>query len=104
MRGYLAHWLDLIAHGADGRGPVHLLLLLRRLGLLGTGERRVGFVLPFSLSGCFRGLFNISRALFLRPANSKLVLSWRTGKGFRVRIFWMPEDLYNYLFPPAGKI
>ena len=76
MRRCLAHWpeevprifrmLDLIAHGADGHDPVHVLLTsVAEIGFcVGREERGGGFVLPSSLSGCFRGLSNIFRALF----------------------------------------
>ena len=70
MRRYLAHWpeevlrifrmLGLVAHGADGHGPVHLLLTSAAEIGFGTEKRGVGFVLPSRLSGCFRGPSNIS--------------------------------------------
>ena len=63
MRRYLAcrpeevprifRMLDLVAHGAEGHGPVHLLLVSAdELGFAWDGRKRVGFVLPFRRSGC----------------------------------------------------
>ena len=57
MRRYLAYnpddeprifrMLDLISRGAQGHGPVHLLLTsAAELGLLGMGRRNVGFGFP----------------------------------------------------------
>ena len=108
MRRYLAHWPDEVprifrlpdftAHGADGHGPVNLLLTAAaEIGLTWAGVRGVGFGLASFLLERFRGLSNISRALFLRPGSSKLVLSWRIGKGLGVRNSLMSEDLCKYL-------
>ena len=57
MRRYLAYcpdeeprifrMLDLISRGAQGHGPVHLLLIFAaELGVLGMGRRKVGFGFP----------------------------------------------------------
>ena len=51
--------------------------------MLGTGERRVGFVLPFSLLGCFRGLSNISRALFFEACQLQVSAQLADRKGFQ---------------------
>ena len=66
--------LDLVANGPPGHGPVHLLLMsAAELGLSGMESSKVGFVLLFR--------------------SSKLVLSWRTGRGFGERSFWISVDL-----------
>ena len=60
MRRYLAHrpdevhrifrTPDLIAHGAEEHGRLHLLLVVsaNELGFAWDGRKRVGFVLPFA--------------------------------------------------------
>ena len=76
--------LDLNAHGADGQEV--------------SG---VGFVLSLPPLRCFRDLSNMFRVLSSMPGNSKLVLSWRRGRGLEVPSFWMLEGLYNYLPLPT---
>ena len=94
MRRHLAHWpdevscifrmLDLIAHGADGHGPVHLLLTsAAEIGFAWDGEERVGFGRPLSLSECFRALYNISRALFYEAWLLKVSAQLANKKEFR---------------------
>ena len=76
MRRYLPHWhdevsriflmLDLIAQGAAGHGPVHLLLTsAAEIGFAWDGSETgwIRAALPI-LRECFRGLSNIFRALF----------------------------------------
>ena len=44
---WIFRMLDLISKGAQGHGPVHVLLFLRlSWGLLGIGRRKVGFGFP----------------------------------------------------------
>ena len=91
MRRYLALWpeefprifrmFNLIAHGADGHGPVHLLLLSdAEIGFAWDGEESGWIRAALSLFGCWLGLFSIFRALSLMPGSSKLVLGWRNGR------------------------
>ena len=99
MRRYRAHWPeDLIAHCADGHGLVHLsLTAAAEIGIVWEEESRVGFVLPAPSQDAFGACPTSSESHFLRPGNSKLVLSWRTGRGTRMRSFWMSEDLFKLL-------
>ena len=106
MRWYLVHWpdevprtfrmLDLIAHGADGHGPVHLLRVsAAEFGFAWEGKRGGGFGLPFSPFGCWLGSFSNFRALSSRPGSSKLVLNFRIGRDSRALSSWISKDLYN---------
>ena len=55
--------LDLVAHGPEGHGPVHLLLVsAAEQGFAWDGVEQGR--LPFSRLGCFLGLSNIFRAIF----------------------------------------
>ena len=78
--------------------------VLRKLGLSGMESNKVGFVLLFPFE-CLRDLSNIFRVLFLRPGNSKLVLSWRTGRVLGCAVLGYARIFTTtYLFPPAGEI
>ena len=60
--------LDLIAHGADGRDPIHLLIIsAAEMGAAWDGEEKGWIRLLSLLFGCWLGLFSIFGALSLRP-------------------------------------
>ena len=58
---------------------MHLLLI----SAAELGESRDGFGLPSLHLGCFRGLSNISRALFLKVGNSRVSAQLADRKGVR---------------------
>ena len=68
-------------------------------------ETKTSSVLRFLLQRRFRGLFSIFRALSVRPGSSKLVLSFLSGKVFKVPSFWMFVGLDNYFsLPTFGNV
>ena len=81
MRRYLAQWpdevhrfflmLDLIAHGAAGHGPVHLVLTsAAEIGFGWNGDEPVWIRAALPLLVCFRAYPTFSECYFLRPGSS----------------------------------
>ena len=95
----------LIAHGADGHGRVHLLLVsAAEIGFVWDGAER-GWIrsslLPFwMLSGPIQ---HFKSALF-DAWQLKVGAQLADSKGFGVGSSWMHEDLHNYFtLPSCGK-
>ena len=99
MRRYLAQWpdevlrifrmLDLVAHGAEGHGLAHLLLV---------SANELGFTWVLEDKGWVRAAFPPLWML------SGPALSWRVGRGFDVLNLLTSKDLYNYItLPICGK-
>ena len=96
--------LDLVAHGAPGHGPVHLLLI---------SAAEIGFVCDGEQQGCIRAALPFLRMLTgpIQHFQSAILESWQLKigaqlaerEGFRHSQF-LDVDLYNYLsLPTYGK-
>ena len=113
MRRYLAcrpdevprifRMLDLRAHGAEGHGPVHLLL---------TSAAEIGFAWDGGEQGWVRAalppLWMLSG--LVQHFHSAVLEAWQRVRekgrrgGFGVHNSWISEDLHIYLtLPPEGK-
>ena len=91
--------LDLVAHGAPGHGPVHLLLICAAVIGVCQGREAAGLdscfsSTPWDADGAASAF---SERYFLRLGNSKSVLSWRIGREVGVPSFLMFVDLYSCL-------
>ena len=106
MRRYLAYrpdevprtfrMLDLMALWTEGHSTVHL-LLISAAELCFTWDGSSCPLLPLRmLSGPVQ---HFQR--YLKLGNSRLALSWRTGRGFEVLSFLMLKVPHKYPFPPT---
>ena len=94
MRRYLAcrpdevprtfRMLDLLAHGAEGHGPVHLLLTsAAEIGFAWDGVNKVGFRLPSLLCGCLSGPVQHFQSAILEASQLKVSARLAERQGFR---------------------
>ena len=92
--------LDVISRGAQGHGPVHLLLTsAAELDFAWDGEER-GWVRS-SLPPVRMTTLPVQHFFFFRKPGSFVFLpSWLRDRGFGVLIWLMLGDLYNYLTLP----
>ena len=98
--------LDLISRGAQGHGPVHLLLSsAAELGFACDGDER-GWVRPsLPLLKMMIGPIQHFTPLFWKLGAIVSWLSWRKGRVSGVSSLRTLRDLHNYLpLPICGKV
>ena len=93
--------LDLISRGAQGHGPVHLLLIsAAELGFAWDGRRKVGLVSLPPLR-MMTGPVQHFTLLFWMHGVSVCLLSFLKGRAFWVVSTLILKALYNYLLRPT---
>ena len=93
--------LDLLAHGADGHGPVNLhLVSATEIGFAWDGMER-GWLRAALLPGMLSEPVQHFQSAIFEAWQLKVSTQLADRKGFGVRSLWMHEDLHNYLALPT---